>query len=73
MRVKEEAKSCGEVPLYQAALYLWQTDRLDKARELVDKLLKLNPDSISSVAHRDPSLVPALLPCCRPRKPLSRS
>ena len=44
-KAKNEAKQCGEAALYLAATYYWHTDRHDKARDLVDKLLKVNPAS----------------------------
>ena len=44
-KAKAEAKTCGETALYIAASYYWHTDRHDKARDLVDRLLKLNPNS----------------------------
>lgn len=35
--------------LYIGALFLWLTDKVDKARDLVDKLVKLNKSSVRFV------------------------
>lgn len=51
-RVKNDAKSAGEMSLYNAGLYLWQAGRSDKARDLTDKLLKLNRSSVRGLALR---------------------
>lgn len=50
--VKIEADNCGEVALYHGALYMWQAGRSDKARILIDKLLKQNKGSIPGLALR---------------------
>lgn len=52
MQVKIEADNCGEVALYHGALYMWQAGRSDKARILIDKLLKQNKGSIPGLALR---------------------
>jgi tetratricopeptide repeat protein 21B len=44
-KAKNEAKTCGETALFLAACYYWHSDRHEKARDLVDRLLKLNPNS----------------------------
>ncbi|XP_033624164.1 tetratricopeptide repeat protein 21B-like isoform X1 [Asterias rubens] len=41
-RLKEERKHAGEKGLYFAAMFLWHTGRHDKAREYVDRMLKLS-------------------------------
>ena len=50
--MKIEADNCGEVALYHGALYMWQAGRSDKARILIDKLLKQNKGSIPGLALR---------------------
>jgi len=45
-QIKTETKSCGEMALYHGALYLWHSGKNDKARDLSDKLLKLNKNSV---------------------------
>ncbi|KAK3106686.1 hypothetical protein FSP39_025201 [Pinctada imbricata] len=42
-KLKEERKQAGELGLYYAALFLVHTGKYDKAREYVDRMLKMNP------------------------------
>lgn len=49
---KAEAKSCGEMALYQGGLFLWLSGRGDRARELADKIRKKNPSSVRGQALR---------------------
>eukprot|EP00051_Salpingoeca_urceolata_P023185 m.390103 g.390103 ORF g.390103 m.390103 type:complete len:1321 (-) comp20074_c6_seq3:93-4055(-) len=51
-RSKKEVKTCGEIALHHAGLFLWHTGRHDKARELADKMLKINAASIDALALR---------------------
>ncbi|XP_069686948.1 tetratricopeptide repeat protein 21B-like [Periplaneta americana] len=44
-RLKEERKHAGEMGLYHAATVLFYTGKPDKAREYIDKLLKMNSNS----------------------------
>ncbi|XP_038077972.1 tetratricopeptide repeat protein 21B-like isoform X2 [Patiria miniata] len=41
-KLKEERKRTGEKGLYFAATFLWHTGRHDKAREYVDRMLKMS-------------------------------
>lgn len=45
-KTKAEVKTCGEAALYQAGLFLWHSGKHDKARDLTDKIMKLNGDSV---------------------------
>ncbi|XP_014668422.1 PREDICTED: tetratricopeptide repeat protein 21B-like [Priapulus caudatus] len=42
-RLKQERRGAGEKALYFAALFLFHVDRVDKAREYIDKMLKIDP------------------------------
>lgn len=44
-KVKQTRTSCGENALYFAGMFLWHTGRHDKAREYVDRMLKMSPGS----------------------------
>lgn len=44
-RVKTEVKSCGEAALLQAGLFLWHTGKFERARDIADKLIKMNANS----------------------------
>ncbi|CAB4022833.1 tetratricopeptide repeat 21B-like, partial [Paramuricea clavata] len=44
-RLKQTRTSCGENALYFAAMFLWHTGRHDKAREYVDRMLKMSNGS----------------------------
>ncbi|XP_048201260.1 tetratricopeptide repeat protein 21B [Perognathus longimembris pacificus] len=44
-RVKEQRKEAGQKTLYHAGLFLWHVGRHDKAREYIDRMLKLPNDS----------------------------
>ncbi|KAM4859500.1 tetratricopeptide repeat protein 21B [Thomomys bottae] len=44
-RVKEQRKEAGQKTLYHAGLFLWHIGRHDKAREYIDRMLKLPSDS----------------------------
>ncbi|XP_050699357.1 tetratricopeptide repeat protein 21B-like [Eriocheir sinensis] len=43
-KLKEERKRASEGPLYYAGMFLFLSGRLDKAREYVDRMLKLNQE-----------------------------
>ncbi|XP_068223465.1 tetratricopeptide repeat protein 21B-like [Palaemon carinicauda] len=43
-KLKEERKRASEIPLYYASMFLLLSSRIDKAREYVDRLLKLDPE-----------------------------
>ncbi|XP_065838597.1 tetratricopeptide repeat protein 21B-like [Oscarella lobularis] len=51
-RVKQERQKCGEKALYFAGLFLWHTGRHDKAREYVDRMLKMSPGAIEGLVLR---------------------
>lgn len=44
-RLKQTRTSCGENALYFAGMFLWHTGRHDKAREYVDRMLKMSSGS----------------------------
>ncbi|KAK3857879.1 hypothetical protein Pcinc_020970 [Petrolisthes cinctipes] len=44
-KLKEERKKASEIPLYYAGIFLMLCGRVDKAREYVDRMLKLNPEN----------------------------
>ena len=44
-RLKQTRTSCGENALYFAGMFLWHTGRHDKAREYVDRMLKMSNGS----------------------------
>ncbi|XP_052805384.1 tetratricopeptide repeat protein 21B-like isoform X2 [Mya arenaria] len=44
-KLKEERKQSGEMGLYYAGLFLFLTGKHDKAREYIDRMLKLNGDN----------------------------
>ena len=41
-KLKDERKRADDQALYYAAIFLFYVDKLDKAREYVDRLLKIN-------------------------------
>ncbi|XP_066301202.1 tetratricopeptide repeat protein 21B-like [Branchiostoma lanceolatum] len=41
-KLKDERKQAGEKALYFAGLFLWHTGRHDKAREYIDRMLKIS-------------------------------
>ena len=45
VKLKDERKQAGEKGLYFAGLLLFHTAKYDKAREYVDRMLKLDPNS----------------------------
>lgn len=44
-KLKDERKQSGEMGLYYAGLFLFFTGKHDKAREYIDRMLKMNGDS----------------------------
>ncbi|XP_056392607.1 tetratricopeptide repeat protein 21B [Hyla sarda] len=42
MRLKEQRKTAGPRALYYAGLFLWHVERHDKAREYVDRMIKIS-------------------------------
>ncbi|XP_001096248.2 tetratricopeptide repeat protein 21B isoform X1 [Macaca mulatta] len=44
-RVKEQRKGAGEKALYHAGLFLWHIGRHDKAREYIDRMIKMSDGS----------------------------
>lgn len=44
-RVKEDRKSASPKGLYYAAMFLWLLGRNDKAREYVDRMIKISNGS----------------------------
>lgn len=45
-KIKAERQTCGERALYLAAMYLWLSGRHDKAREYVERALKMSTYNI---------------------------
>lgn len=52
MKVKHERQNCGEQALYFAGQFLWHIGRHDKAREYVDRMLKMSPGNPEGLALR---------------------
>ncbi|KAK7082681.1 Tetratricopeptide repeat protein 21B [Halocaridina rubra] len=48
-KLKEERKKASEIPLYYAGIFLFLTSKYDKAREYIDRLLKLDPENIEGL------------------------
>lgn len=44
-RVKEDRKSASPKALYNAAMFLWLLGRNDKAREYIDRMIKISNGS----------------------------
>ncbi|KAL3836422.1 hypothetical protein ACJMK2_021855 [Sinanodonta woodiana] len=44
-QLKTERKQAGELGLYYAGVFLFHTGKYDKAREYIDRMLKINPES----------------------------
>jgi len=40
-RLRQDRQSCGEMALYFAGMFLWHTGRHDKAREYIDRMIKM--------------------------------
>ncbi|XP_070546763.1 tetratricopeptide repeat protein 21B-like [Ptychodera flava] len=51
-KLKEERKHAREKALYFAGLFLWHTGRHDKAREYVDRMLKMSPQAADGLILR---------------------
>ncbi|CAL4164059.1 unnamed protein product, partial [Meganyctiphanes norvegica] len=49
-RLKEERKKASQSTLYYAGVFLFLSSRYDKAREYVDRMLKMNPESLDGRA-----------------------
>ncbi|XP_071548285.1 tetratricopeptide repeat protein 21B-like [Panulirus ornatus] len=43
-KLKEERKKASEMPLYYAGMFLLLSGKVDKSREYIDRMLKLNPE-----------------------------
>lgn len=43
--MKEQRKGAGEKALYHAGLFLWHIGRHDKAREYIDRMIKMSDGS----------------------------
>ena len=50
-KIKTERQTCGERALYLAAVYLWLSGRHDKAREYVERALKMSSYNIEVCAY----------------------
>ena len=48
-RLKDERKRADDEALYFAGLFLLYLEKADKAREYVDRLLKINPNSVDGL------------------------
>ena len=44
-KLKSERTQCGETALYFGGMFLFHSGRADKAREYVDRMLKMSPSS----------------------------
>ena len=44
-KLKAERTTCGETALYFAGMFLFHSGKPDKAREYVDRMLKMSPQS----------------------------
>lgn len=44
-KVKEQRKGAGPKALYHAGLFLWHVGRHDKAREYIDRMIKMSNGS----------------------------
>lgn len=44
-KLKAERTTCGETALYFAGMFLFHSGKADKAREYVDRMLKMSPQS----------------------------
>ena len=51
-KLKAERTSCGETALYFAGMFLFHSGKPDKAREYIDRMLKMSPQS-KEVRHFD--------------------
>lgn len=51
-KLKEERKSANDKALFFAGLFLWHTGRHDKAREYVDRSMKMSQGSVESLVLR---------------------
>lgn len=41
-KLRQDRQSCGEMALYFAGMFLWHTGRHDKAREYIDRMIKMS-------------------------------
>ena len=44
-KLRQDRTGCGELALYFGGMFLWHTGRHDKAREYVDRMIKMAPNS----------------------------
>ena len=44
-KLKSERTQCGETALFFGGMFLFHSGRPDKAREYIDRMLKMSPDS----------------------------
>lgn len=40
-KLRQDRQSCGEMALYFGGMFLWHTGRHDKAREYIDRMIKM--------------------------------
>lgn len=40
-KLRQDRQSCGEMALFFGGMFLWHTGRHDKAREYVDRMIKM--------------------------------
>ena len=40
-RLRQDRQSCGEMALFFGGMFLWHTGRHDKAREYIDRMIKM--------------------------------
>lgn len=65
-RLKQTRTSCGENALYFAGMFLWHTGRHDKAREYVDRMLKMSSGSKEVRVVGENNMLKVFLNClCR--------
>ena len=42
-KLRQDRSGCGEQALYFGGMFLWHTGRHDKAREYIDRMIKMSP------------------------------
>lgn len=50
-KLKEHRKTAGQEALYFAGLFLWHIGRSEKAREYIDRMIKISNGGSKEVTH----------------------
>lgn len=64
-KLRQDRQSCGEMALYFAGMFLWHTGRHDKAREYIDRMIKMASGNKEVVAVKVHISCCLIVLCCQ--------